>query len=177
MGCPAEVVIGDNLVFSICCHDPDTGQLTDDDAAPTWRIYEDETGAAIANGTMAKLDDGNTLGFYTELVACTVVAGFEDRKNYTIYIEATVGGDTGGICYTFRAVENSLNTAIPATPTAGSINAYVQRMKWTGVNKMTIAEATGNTIVYKDNDVAEAANVAAAFSTDATTTTRKRLEP
>ena len=104
MGCPAEVEIGENLTFSICTHDPDTGALADADAAPAYRIYEDETAGAILTGTMAKLDDGNTLGFYTELIACTAANGFEDGKSYTVYITAAVDGDTGGICYGFRAL-------------------------------------------------------------------------
>jgi len=103
MGCPAEVFVGDNLVFSITCHDADTGVLTDADAAPAYRVYEDETATAILTGTMAVLDTANTTGFYTELVACTVANGFEVDKTYTIYIEATVDGDTGGICYAFKA--------------------------------------------------------------------------
>jgi hypothetical protein len=103
MGCPTEVIIGDNLVFSCTTHDPDTGILTDADAVPTYRIYEDETATAILTGDMAKLDDANTLGFYTELIACTVANGFEDGKTYTVYIEATVDGDTGGISYGFKA--------------------------------------------------------------------------
>jgi len=102
MGCPTEIGVGENLVFSITTHDPDTGVLTDADAAPTYRIYEDETGVAIMNGVMAILDNANTTGFYTELIACTVANGFETKRNYTVYIEATVGGDTGGITYTFR---------------------------------------------------------------------------
>ncbi len=111
MGCQTEVSIGENLVFSICCHDPDTGILTDADAAPAWRLYEDETGAAILTGTMAVLDNLNTTGFYTEIIACTVANGFENNKSYTVYIEATVDGDTGGISYGFRAME-----AIPYPP-------------------------------------------------------------
>lgn len=103
MGCPAEVFIGDNLVFSVTTHDPDTGVLTDADAVPSYRVYEDETAAAILTGTMAKLDDGNTTGFYTESIACTTENGFEDGKTYTIYIAATVDSDTGGICYGFKA--------------------------------------------------------------------------
>ena len=63
MGCPSSVVLGDNLVFSICCHDPDTGVLTDADAVPAYRIYEDETGTAILNDNMAKLDDAS-YGYY-----------------------------------------------------------------------------------------------------------------
>lgn len=104
MGCQTEVALGDNLVFSVTTHDPDTGVLTDADALPTWRLYEDETAVPILNGNMAFLDAINTTGFYTELIACTAANGFEARRSYTIYIEATVGGDTGGICYGFRCL-------------------------------------------------------------------------
>lgn len=103
MGCPSEVFIGDTLVFSICTHDPDTGILTDADDFPSYRVYEDETGTAILNGVMAKLDDANTTGFYTESITCSAGNGFEAGKTYTIYIEATVDSDTGGICYAFKA--------------------------------------------------------------------------
>jgi hypothetical protein len=102
MGCPTEVYLGDNLVFSICTHDPDTGVLSDADAAPTYRLYEDETATPILTGSMAKLDDASTTGFYTELVACTTANGFEIRKTYTVYIEATVDGDIGGISFSFK---------------------------------------------------------------------------
>lgn len=105
MGCPSEVLIGSNLVFSIATHDPDTGVLTDADSAPAYRIYEDETATAILTGTMAVLDTGNTTGFYTELIACTAANGFEDGKTYTIYIEATVVSDTGGITFAFTAYD------------------------------------------------------------------------
>ena len=104
MGCQDTVYIGDNLTFSITTHDPDTGAVTDADAAPDYRVYEDETGVAILTGTMSKLDDANTTGFYTELVACTAANGFEDGKTYTIFIEATVDSDTGAIAYAFRAI-------------------------------------------------------------------------
>jgi len=101
MGCPSEVTLGDNLVFSITTHDPATGVLTDADAAPSYRVYEDETTAPILTGTMAKLDDVNTTGFYSEQIACTTGNGFERNKSYTVYITAAVGGDTGGISYGF----------------------------------------------------------------------------
>ena len=101
MGCQSAVNIGDNLTFSVCTHDPDTGVLTDADSLPSYRIYEDETEAAILTGNMSKLDDANTTGFYTELIACTEGNGFEVGKSYTIYVEATVDSDTGGIAYSF----------------------------------------------------------------------------
>jgi hypothetical protein len=103
MGCPSSVNIGENLVFSITTHDPETGILTDADSAPSYRIYEDETATPILTGSMAKLDDAGTTGFYTELIACTTANGFEYGKTYSIYIQATVDGNTGGISYGFKA--------------------------------------------------------------------------
>lgn len=108
MGCQASCVIDNNLTFSICTHDPDTGVLTDASSV-SYRVYEDETATAILNGTMDKLDDANTTGFYTELLAITTANGFEVGKSYTIYIEATVDGDTGGISYGFT-VEPAFST-------------------------------------------------------------------
>lgn len=102
MGCQSGVDLGDNLTFSVCTHDPDTGVLTDADSVPSYRLYEDETTTPIATGDMAKLDDANTTGFYTEQVACTAANGYERGKTYTVYIEATVDSDTGGITYAFR---------------------------------------------------------------------------
>lgn len=101
MGCQSRIVLGDNITFSICTHDPDTGALTDADAAPIYRVYEDETSTPILTGTMAKLDDANTTGFYSEQIAGTTANGFEAGKSYTIYISAAVGGVTGGISYAF----------------------------------------------------------------------------
>lgn len=103
MGCQTDVDIGDSLTFSVVTHDPDTGVLTDADAVPSYRIYEDETATPILTGNMAKLDDANTVGFYTEQIACTAANGFESGKSYTIYIEATVDSDTGGITFGFKA--------------------------------------------------------------------------
>ena len=102
MGCPTKVRLEDSCVFSICCHDPDTGVLTDADSVPTYRVYENETEIPVYGGNMAKLDDTNSTGFYTSKIACTRRNGFEVSKSYNIYIEATIDGDTGGISYAFR---------------------------------------------------------------------------
>ena len=117
MGCQSDVYIGDNLTFSICTHDPDTGALTDADSAPAYRVYEDETGTAILTGTMAKLDDAGTTGFYSEQIACTAANGFEHSKSYNIYVEATVDSDTGGISFGFRALTGGLEEWTYATRT------------------------------------------------------------
>jgi hypothetical protein len=103
MGCPTKIELGTNAVFSICTHATGTGVLTDADFPPIYRVYEDLTAVPILTGVMAKLDDVNTTGFYAEQIACTIANGFEDGRAYTVYIEATVLGDRGGICYGFQA--------------------------------------------------------------------------
>lgn len=126
MGCQATVKLGNNLTFTVMTHDPDTGVLTDADAVPAYRIYEDETGAAILNGNMAKLDDANTTGFYSELIACTSGNGFEVGKSYNIYIVATVDSDQGGISYGFtvEAATPDVNvTLIEGGDATDAINA------------------------------------------------------
>jgi len=125
MGCQSDVVLGDNLIFSVCTHDPDTGVLTDADSVPTYRIYESETGTPILTGSMAKLDDAGTTGFYTESVACTAANGFEDTKSYTIYVQATVDGDTGGICYGFRCYNVWTEGTRTLTQSAASVISAV----------------------------------------------------
>jgi hypothetical protein len=102
MGCQTAVLLGANLTFTITTHDPDTGELTDADALPIYRLYEDETAVPLLTGTMTILDNAGTTGFYSELVAVTAANGFETGRSYNIYIEATVDGDTGGISYGFR---------------------------------------------------------------------------
>lgn len=137
MGCQGEVELTRNLTFSVCTHDPDTGVLTDADSAPTYRIYEDETATAILTGTMATLDTANTVGFYSEQIACTAANGFEEGKSYTIYIEATVDGDTGGMCYGFRVTSktgyslgatglNAISTTAPTGPATNFPEMLVQ---------------------------------------------------
>jgi hypothetical protein len=117
MGCQSTVTLGNNLTFSICTHDPETGILTDADGNPTYRVYENETATPLLTGTMAVLDTGNTTGFYTELIACTTANGFEIGKTYTVYIEAVVDSNTGGIAYAFT---------VPATAAAagGTVWTY-----------------------------------------------------
>lgn len=127
MGCPSEVSIGADLVFSITTHDPDTGVVTDADSLPTYRIYEDETATAILTGSMAKLDDANTTGFYSKLIECTTDNGFGLNHNYTIYIEATVDGEKDGITYGFM---------VPSTITVGGA--------------ATVVPATAQTIYERD---------------------------
>lgn len=51
------------FTYSISTLDPSTGVVADADAAPAYRLYG-STGNLVANGTLSKLDDANTVGLY-----------------------------------------------------------------------------------------------------------------
>jgi hypothetical protein len=147
MGCPTEIELSENLTFSVCCHDPDTGILTDADAVPTYRVYEDGTEVAILNGNIDdgtgvadQFDNANTTGFYVKTIACTTANGFETGKSYTIYIEATVDGDKGGICYGFKC--SSRLTALKAETVSILADTNELQADWTNTGRLdTILDA------------------------------------
>lgn len=92
-----------------------TGAATDADAVPAYRVYEDETGTAILTGNMAKLDDTNTTGFYSEQITLSAANGFESGKSYSIYISAAVSSVTGATNHNFQ-----IEAATNATKVSGS---------------------------------------------------------
>jgi hypothetical protein len=119
MGCPREYKIGsgENLIFSICTHNPATGFSVPADSYPIFRVYEEETETPVLTGTMDTLDDSNTVGFYTGSIPTTNASDFKSGKNYTIYISAIVNTFKGGIAYTFKAnpwIRGKLFTSITA---------------------------------------------------------------
>jgi len=159
MGCPAECYLGDSLVFSITTHDPDTGILTDA-SSNLYRIYEDETAAPITTGTLAKLDDANTTGFYTESITVNTANGYEHGKTYTIYIEATVDSDKGGITFAFKATDKDylLKRDMSDTETEGAAAAArspLNALRWL---RNHWAVSAGILSVKKEDDVTEAWN-------------------
>jgi hypothetical protein len=94
--------IDDYLTFPVNTHTPSTGAATDADAVPTYRVYEDDTGTPIENGSLAKLDDANTTGFYVLRIQLDAGTGYEVGKSYTIYISATVGAIVGTLSHNFQ---------------------------------------------------------------------------
>lgn len=94
--------IDDLLTFCANTTRFDTGAATDADAAPAYRVYEDETGTPILTGTMALLDSANTAGFYSEQITLSAANGFEKGKCYSIYISAAVNSVTGATHHNFQ---------------------------------------------------------------------------
>jgi len=118
MGIPSGPFYIDGLLtWTVNTHAVTTGASTDADSVPTYRIYEDETGTAIATGSMAKLDDANTVGFYSEQITLSAANGYEVGKCYSIYIASTVSG---------VSATKSENFNVIATPAAAMTAADIR---------------------------------------------------
>ena len=118
----------------------DTGAATDGDGVPTYRIYEDETSTPIVTGSMAKLDDANTTGFYTERVQLTAAATFEKGKSYTIYVEVTVNSVVGTMSHTFQ-----MEAEVDANTVSGTVASVTNVGTVTGNVNGSVGSVSGHT--------------------------------
>jgi len=96
---------------------------------------------------MPKLDDVNTTGFYAILVPCTLANGFELGKNYTVYIQATVNGITGGISYGFN-IKNCSNFPAGAIEWPYQVVSSVTGLPIDGVAVWISTDLAGTNIVW-----------------------------
>lgn len=128
MACPDQAILGQNLVCTIQAKNT-SGSPVDTDSLPTYSVYEDETTTAILTGTMSKLDDDNTTGFYSELLAITAANGFELFKSYTIRYSAEIGATALSHQDTFNVVQ----TALSATTTSSALTTVAHVKTYTGI--------------------------------------------
>lgn len=94
--------VGDLLTFCANTHAASTGAATNADAAPVFRVFEDEGSASLASGSMAALASANTTGFYSEQLTLSSATGYEKGKSYSIYISAAVSSVTGTMHHNFQ---------------------------------------------------------------------------
>ena len=113
MSCPTSVTLADTITFTVLTKNPSNGELVDADAVPAYRVYEAETATPILTGNMAKLDDTNTTGYYSEALAVTTANGFEVAKSYNIYVTYAVsgGGSLNGEDFSFKVYAADTNIA------------------------------------------------------------------
>lgn len=145
--------IDDLLTFTCNTHSPTTGNATDADSAPTYRVYEDETATPILTGTMATLDASNTDGFYSEQITLSAANGFEKGKSYTVRILAVVGGVTMALPKNFQ-MQIEMNPDPVWTRDMSAISGEAARSPLNAIrglrNKWDIA--AGTLTVKKEND-------------------------
>lgn len=99
--------VGDRLLFTVNTHN-NKGNVADAASVPFYNIYKEETQAAVFTGTMAKLDDTGTTGYYSEIVGLTgvFVPGW-----YSIYAQANVSNVVGSTSFTFSITTGTMTTA------------------------------------------------------------------
>lgn len=169
----SEIKLGNNLTFYANTHTPSTGAAVDADAAPDYRVYEDETGTPLLTGSMALLDDANTTGLYSEQIAVTAANGFEAGKSYSIRITGVVGGVTGVELHQFTcAVRATDDLAFPTT-TGRSIDVTATGavgIDWANVENPTTTVGLSGTTVKAVTDAVtpSAATIADAVWDEAT---------
>ena len=168
--------IDDVLTFVANTHNPTTAAASDADALPSYRVYEDTTDTALLSGTLAKLDDTNTTGFYRQQITLSTANGFESGKTYTIYVSGTVAGTVGTGSHTFQIGAKVEAVTLPtkgepaagAPPATASVDAKIDWLYALARNKLT---QTSTTLTLRND--ADSANIAtAAVSDSAGTFTR-----
>ena len=130
MGCPDTCILGENITFTVQCRDG-SGAPVDATGNVTYSIYEDETTTAIVSAqTMAKLDDANTTGLYSEQIATTTAIGYERYKTYTVHITATV--DSVSVAKTYSFICMGADETISAT--SGSLTSTANFKTYAGIS-------------------------------------------
>jgi len=114
-----ECVIDDVLVFYANTHDPATAGEVDADAAPSYEVYERETGTPILTGNMALINDAGTVGQYSESITLSAANGFEVGKNYGIRKRAVVDGVAANETDVFRVVDT-----LPITDSGVKVTSF-----------------------------------------------------
>lgn len=167
--------IDDLLTFCANTTRFDTGAATDADAAPAYRVYEDETGTPILTGTMALLDSTNTAGFYSEQITLSAANGFEVGKCYSIYISAAVNSVTGATHHNFQ-VGAKVNTTHAAGVAWGSGAITAASIAADAITAAKIADGAIDAATFAANAItatviADGAIDAATFAAGAITAT------
>ncbi len=107
--------IDDFLTFGARTHTPLTSADVDADSVPTYDVYEDETGTPIVSAaSMAKLNDGGSLGLYSERIQLTAGIGYEQGKSYHIDVHSVVAGVTSSELHFFQIEAHVDATSISA---------------------------------------------------------------
>lgn len=99
-------------------------QFCDDSGSPsaasgvTYRVYEEDSGTAVATGSMTAQDPTNALGLYWGQIVLDPAAGFEYGKNYCVRAQGTVGSTLQAGLVSRFSIEPDLLGTDPGEPSA-----------------------------------------------------------
>lgn len=150
---PMEKYIDDTLTFYAQFTDPATGAAADATGSPAYRVYEEETGTAILTGSMALLDDANTVGLYSEQITLSAANGFEVGKDYVVMVSATVATvAVAGLAAKWVMRTNYWEEAPTEIAERADTPWKMLHQLWKRFfNKMTVNRDTGNAILYQND--------------------------
>jgi hypothetical protein len=123
-----------------------TGAATDADAAPTWRVYEDDTATPVTTGSFVTLN--SQTGFYVAAITLAAAIGYEVGKQYAIRSQATVAGIIGADVHHFQ-IQSEVRLAAGAitagTITAGALSGFTLGSVAGTVGSVAAAVTVGST--------------------------------
>lgn len=128
MTCPSIAILGQNLTFYLQAVDTSNVPI-DCDALPSYKIYEAATDTEILSGTMAKLADAATTGFYAATVAITSANGFELWKSYAVRIAFEIAAVAVAKVYSFLIS----SSAVEVTATTGALTTLANYKTYAGI--------------------------------------------
>jgi len=114
------VEIGTTVFYGFCLRDPATGNESDADSTPTFKVFEDDSASplVLTGSTIAKR--GSETGEYYVKFTINVADGFEAGKSYNVTARATVAGKTAKKTIASFAVDLPGSTPVVAYGTADS---------------------------------------------------------
>ncbi|MFZ2937668.1 MAG: hypothetical protein WA066_03065 [Candidatus Omnitrophota bacterium] len=143
------------------------GTITSVTAGVTVTTNNDKTGYGLSATAIQAIWDALTS-------ALTTVGSI--GKKLADWIVGTIDTYTGNTKQTGDAYAQFNAAFTDATSlTANSLPDRIRTTMWMLRNKMTVTDANGNTVLYKDDSVTQAISVLACLTDDSTTTTRLRL--
>jgi hypothetical protein len=131
--------------------------------------------AAIADNAIdlatfaADCKTGSALKANVETVTASAIknASFDDDVNTTAYATNKLA------LMVFKCLDNAITDATSLT--GGGVLDRLRIIGWILRNKMTVADSSGDTTIFKDDSTTSAFTVSAALTDNSTTTTRLRM--
>lgn len=134
--------IDGSIYFKVVCGDPaNSGQRVGADAAPTFKVYEQNGTTALTTSTTSAFA-GET-GVYAGSFVAAGVTGYEEGKCYTIVVSATIGGHDYAALVEFEIDYATVDMTAQA---ATNMNAWFNN----DGNALPAGARVGNTLAITD---------------------------
>ncbi len=108
------------------------------------------------------------------ITAAAIAAGAIDNATFAADVGSTAFATNIMAQAVFKALDSAIGDGVSLT--ADGLLDKIRTMGWIVRNKITVLDANGDTVIYKDNSTTQAFTVSAMLTDNVTTTTRLRAE-